>query len=275
MGGWILAAVPYVATLSSLIGAVLLSRPYLSPSLALRLDSAIFAAQFVSWWFLLGVLQTIGFGSGLQSGVMFMLPHMLRTTVLADECGHLNFDSLGDMWYNTDPTLFQCNPSSSSSASASAAAAAAADSDGGGGSSGLAEGTAAAAAAVVPFSLLVLRLLPSAVCFQVGATCGEVPPYFMSYTAAEAKRINALVDTEEPQSAHEKKHGAVATGGGENSSCDDKDDDTDSDGNEMKSTKSKSGRSGGGSGRKLGGNGGSGGRDKGGWFIRFPNKSTN
>ena len=101
---------------------------------------------------------------------MFMLPHVIRTAVVADACGHLNFASVGDVWWSQDPTLFACSPDSSSSG-------------GGSGVSGCA----------VPLLALVLRLLPSGMLFQLGATCGEVPPYFMSYTAAEAGRINALV----------------------------------------------------------------------------------
>ena len=86
----------------------------------------------------------IGFGSGLQSGVMFMLPHVLKTAFAAQRCGGLGFASLGDVWGDDDPSLFAC----------------AADAAGSG-----------QPASVVA---LLLRLLPSAMLFQAGATCGEV-----------------------------------------------------------------------------------------------------
>ena len=99
--------------------------------------------------------------------VMFMLPHVIRTAVVAGTCGHLDFHSIGDMWWSKDPLLFACSPDSSS-------------------------GSSTANSAVSLFALF-LRLIPSGMLFQMGATCGEVPPYFMSYTAAEAGRINTLV----------------------------------------------------------------------------------
>jgi len=97
---------------------------------------------------------------------MFMLPHVIRTAVVAGTCNHLDFHSMGEMWWSKDPMLFACSPDSNSSSSTSTA---------------------------VPLFALFLRLIPSGMLFQMGATCGEVPPYFMSYTAAEAGRINALV----------------------------------------------------------------------------------
>ena len=106
LGGWLLQALPYAAAVGLLLGGLQAVQPHLPPGPATALEAGFFGGWFGLWWFSLGVLQTVGFGSGLQSGVMFMLPHVLRTTVVADACGHLNFASLGDMWWSADPALF-------------------------------------------------------------------------------------------------------------------------------------------------------------------------
>ncbi len=35
-------------------------------------------AQFVVWWVGLGVLSSIGLGTGMHSGLLFLFPHMLK-----------------------------------------------------------------------------------------------------------------------------------------------------------------------------------------------------
>ena len=39
-----------------------------------------FAVEYVVWWVGLGVLSSIGLGSGLQSGVLFLFPHIIKVT---------------------------------------------------------------------------------------------------------------------------------------------------------------------------------------------------
>jgi hypothetical protein len=34
--------------------------------------------QFVVWWVGLGVLSSIGLGTGMHSGLLFLFPHMLK-----------------------------------------------------------------------------------------------------------------------------------------------------------------------------------------------------
>lgn len=38
-------------------------------------------AAYAAWWFVCGVLSTVGLGSGLQTGALFLLPHVARLAV--------------------------------------------------------------------------------------------------------------------------------------------------------------------------------------------------
>jgi hypothetical protein len=37
---------------------------------------------YVSWWLGLGVLSSIGLGTGMHSGLLFLFPHMLKVGVV-------------------------------------------------------------------------------------------------------------------------------------------------------------------------------------------------
>lgn len=39
-------------------------------------------AQYVVWWVGLGVLSSIGLGTGMHSGLLFLFPHMLKVRLL-------------------------------------------------------------------------------------------------------------------------------------------------------------------------------------------------
>jgi len=40
----------------------------------------------IAWWVILGVLSSIGFGTGLHSGVMFLFPHVMQVVAAAEAC---------------------------------------------------------------------------------------------------------------------------------------------------------------------------------------------
>ena len=103
--------------------------------------------------------QTIGFGTGMPTGLTFLLPHVLKTTMVADECGSMDFDSLGDMWFSDGP-LFAC-----------------------------AEAAAARSGGSPALLQVLLRVMPAVFFFQVGATIGEVPPYFVSFASTTASKV--------------------------------------------------------------------------------------
>eukprot|EP01039_Chlorochromonas_danica_P006839 gene6839-7559_t len=81
---------------------------------SLIMDQIIFIIQYIIWWVGLGILSSIGLGSGLQSGVLFLFPHIFNTCLAAQTCGTLDFDSASDMWFRSTQTLFKCPPSSPS-----------------------------------------------------------------------------------------------------------------------------------------------------------------
>jgi len=44
------------------------------------------ALKEASWWIILGVLSSVGFGTGLHSGMMFLFPHVLQVVTAAESC---------------------------------------------------------------------------------------------------------------------------------------------------------------------------------------------
>ena len=44
--------------------------------------------RYVVWWVGLGVLSSIGLGTGMQSGVLFLFPHMLKVSPTLVPGGH-------------------------------------------------------------------------------------------------------------------------------------------------------------------------------------------
>jgi membrane protein YqaA with SNARE-associated domain len=63
--------------------------------------------KFVIWWIGLGVLSSIGFGTGFHSGLLFLFPHIIKTCTTANTCNSLNFVTWTNMWFN-DSDSFIC-----------------------------------------------------------------------------------------------------------------------------------------------------------------------
>jgi membrane protein YqaA with SNARE-associated domain/predicted secreted protein len=72
------------------------------------IDKIEFCVEFFVWWVGLGILSSIGLGSGLQSGVLFLFPHIIKTCLAAQTCKTLDFDSFSNMWFRSPESLFQC-----------------------------------------------------------------------------------------------------------------------------------------------------------------------
>ena len=110
-----------------------------------RLEAAEMWVQYVIWWIGLGILSSIGLGTGMHSGLLFLFPHMLKVDyhcpskswpthfsrggsdiavtsdqgilmtlsflqvcLAAEECGHLDFDTRADTWWSSEG--FHCGP---------------------------------------------------------------------------------------------------------------------------------------------------------------------
>jgi hypothetical protein len=127
-----------------------------------------FAMEFVVWWTGLGILSSVGLGSGLQSGVLFLFPHIIKVSLAAQTCKTLDFDSYSDMWFRSPPGLFQCPPLTAES---------------------------------TPVTLLGTWQKIILVCFlqSSGTAIGEIPPYWMTRAArlaaieAGIKRVDGSV----------------------------------------------------------------------------------
>jgi hypothetical protein len=125
-------------------------------------ESSQFWAEFVAWWVGLGIQSSIGLGSGLQSGVLFVFPHIIGTCLAAQSCSTLDFDSYSNMWFRSSETLFQCPPLTESS---------------------------------TPVTYFGTWRKIIIVCFlqAAGTAIGEVPPYWMTRSARLAS-ISAGID---------------------------------------------------------------------------------
>lgn len=122
---------------------------------AAYVNNVEFAVEYVTWWVGLGILSSIGLGSGLQSGVLFLFPHIFKTCLAAQTCGSLDFDSGSDMWFRSNANSFKCPDN-------------------------ILEGSS------VTFGGMWRKII--LVCFlqSAGTAIGEIPPYWMTRAARQA-----------------------------------------------------------------------------------------
>ena len=50
-------------------------------------------------WFVLGIMSSIGLGTGFHTGIIFVLPHINNIYQTANSCGHIEFDIYGSNKY--------------------------------------------------------------------------------------------------------------------------------------------------------------------------------
>jgi membrane protein YqaA with SNARE-associated domain len=56
--------------------------------------------RFAVWWLGLGVLSSVGLGTGMHSGLLFLFPHIFFIVSSAEKCNNLDFDARVNMWSN-------------------------------------------------------------------------------------------------------------------------------------------------------------------------------
>lgn len=101
------------------------------------------------WWFVLGILSSVGFGTGLHSGIMFLWPHTMAVVLKAQEdCVSTNFNAMYNHPYN-----LVCTTKHDGS---------------------------------LTFFNQLLLLWPSVVLWGIGTAVGELPPYFVTRAARRA-----------------------------------------------------------------------------------------
>lgn len=116
---------------------------------------------YITWWVGLGVLSSIGLGTGLHSGLLFLFPHMLKVCLAAETCGHVAFETHRDVWYSSEP--FHCGDHPPGE---------------------------------VTFWDLFSKVASTSMLWGAGTAIGEVPPYYVSYAAAAAKLKSTRTETE-------------------------------------------------------------------------------
>ncbi|KAK2076787.1 hypothetical protein QBZ16_005013 [Prototheca wickerhamii] len=126
---------------------------------AAALDEAETWLQYAIWWVGLGILSSIGLGTGMHSGILFLFPHILKVCLAAERCGHLRFDTRGDTWYSGQG--FTCETAGRPEAGA------------------------------VGFWEVFWKVIGTCVLWGSGTALGEIPPYAISYHAAKLGRRSA------------------------------------------------------------------------------------
>jgi len=124
---------------------------------------AQFIVEFTVWWVGLGVLSSIGLGSGMHSGLLFLFPHIFRVAVAANNCGHTNFNSFTDIWFHEQITPFQCLTPPINSDNLS-------------------------------FLSIFLKTMIPSMLWGAGTAIGEIPPYALSRAATLAGQRTADMD---------------------------------------------------------------------------------
>jgi membrane protein YqaA with SNARE-associated domain len=132
-----------------------------------------FCLEYTIWWVGLGVLSSIGLGSGLQTGVLFLFPHILSVCITAQSCKSLEFESYSAIWFRQSPSLFKCMNENDDT---------------------LIETSSMSHY----FHVWIMIVIPSFL-QAVGTAIGEIPPYWMTRAAALA----ALEDGEEIETPEE------------------------------------------------------------------------
>jgi len=81
---------------------------YFSLKVADRADKVESGFCFVSWWVGLGILSSIGLGTGMHSGLLFLWPHVFRVVASVEKCGNTHFETHSDMWGFRGEDAFVC-----------------------------------------------------------------------------------------------------------------------------------------------------------------------
>merc|ERR1719219_2600947 len=117
------------------------------------------------WWVGLGILSSVGLGTGLHTFLLYLGPHIAAVTMAAYECGSLEFPS------PPYPAQIIC-PEQTDPAST---------------------------ALQVSIWAIISKVRVEAFCWGAGTAIGELPPYFM----ARAARLSGSEPSEEEEEFHE------------------------------------------------------------------------
>jgi len=92
------------------------------------------------FWLFTGILSSIGLGTGLHTGLLFLFPYIIDISLTSEVCNSLNFDIIGENKFKCiDEYIIE----------------------------------------VTTFGLF-LKILPPTLLWGLGTAIGEIPPYFLS-----------------------------------------------------------------------------------------------
>ena len=128
--------------------------------------------SWCAWWVMLGVLSSVGLGTGLHTFLLYLGPHIAAVTMAAYECDSLEFPS------PPYPDQIMC-PGNNTATDGDTAEAA----------------SKAAEVVTVTIWAILSKVRVEAFCWGAGTAIGELPPYFM----ARAARLSGSEPSEEEE----------------------------------------------------------------------------
>ncbi|KAG8468639.1 hypothetical protein KFE25_013722 [Diacronema lutheri] len=120
------------------------------------------AAREAAWWVTLGVLSSVGFGTGLHSGLMFLFPHVMNVVLTVESCQ----STTGLITAYSHPCKLDCALTP-----------------------GSADGSAT-------FLAIVAKVWPQCFLWGLGTAIGELPPYLVSKAARLAGQRSGEFEAE-------------------------------------------------------------------------------
>jgi len=130
------------------------------------------------YWVGLGIMSSVGLGTGLHTFLLYLGPHIARVTLAAYECGTTDFPE------PPYPSTIECPDDATDSSSSSA--------------------SATTAAAVTLWSIMS-KVRVEACMWGAGTAIGELPPYFMARAARLSGQAIENEDFEELEELLEEK----------------------------------------------------------------------
>jgi hypothetical protein len=122
---------------------------------------------YCSWWLILGILSSIGLGSGLHSGVLFLFPNIFKVCLAVESCGHTSFDVRDDVWLRGN--MLHCEPLSLAAQDSNL-------------ESAVAESFSSQH---VTYLDLFSKVIYTGMIWGAGTAIGEIPPYLFAYMMAQ------------------------------------------------------------------------------------------
>merc|ERR1711971_746531 len=129
-----------------------------------------------AWWVGLGILSSVGLGTGLHTFLLYLGPHIAAVTMAAYECNSLEFPQPPYPAQILCPEGGRANATNAEEAS-----------------------DAMTSAVTVTVWAILAKVRVEAFCWGAGTAIGELPPYFM----ARAARLSGSEPSEEEEEFHD------------------------------------------------------------------------